>query len=216
MPDHLQTWYEVRRAVPWQATRTPDVSGSGPLRLLRDGADHYIRTVEHARDAARAQRLLAALGQVRVDAAAGKPLNFALLRGWQRLVLETPHTPFRTGPAFAKVGRERYGLDTHTPQRFDASLAQSEDRDLPLPARAARAYLDVCFFHPFEDGNARSAFLTLIFVLARSGVVLDQVGPLRCVQRPADDPEGALALANLVTVLINATHRRHAHGTTDP
>jgi hypothetical protein len=73
-----------------------------------------------------------------------------------------------------------------------------------------RAYLDVCFFHPFEDGNARSAFLALIFVLARSGVVLGQVGPIRFVQRPGDDPEGALALANLVTVLINATHRRHA------
>ncbi|WP_441246359.1 Fic family protein [Kitasatospora sp. McL0602] len=212
MPDHLQTWCTVRQAVPWQQARTPDLPGSGPPHVLRDGADHHIRTVEHARDPARAQRLLAALGQVRVDAAAGQPLSFALLSGWQRLVLGTPDAPFRAGPAFAKAGRERYGLDAHTPRRFDACLAQSEDPGLPLPARAARAYLDVCFFHPFEDGNARSAFLALVFVLARSGVVFDQVGPIRCVQRPADDPDGALALADLVTALINASHRRRVHG----
>ncbi|MEU0059386.1 Fic family protein [Streptomyces sp. NPDC006334] len=31
-----------------------------------------------------------------------------------------------------------------------------------MAARAARAYLDVAFFHPFTDGNARTALLTLV------------------------------------------------------
>ncbi|MFE9727345.1 hypothetical protein ACFYQ5_28065 [Streptomyces sp. NPDC005794] len=47
---------------------------------------------------------------------------------------------------------------------------------LPASDRAARACLDVCFFHPFDDGNASSAFLALLFVLAREGVALNGVG----------------------------------------
>jgi prophage maintenance system killer protein len=37
-------------------------------------------------------------------------------------------------------------------------------------------YLDVCFFHPFDDGNARSAFLAALFVLVREGIVLESTG----------------------------------------
>ncbi|WP_306364834.1 Fic family protein [Nocardia sp. CC227C] len=79
-------------------------------------------------------------------------------------------------------------------------------------ARAARVYLDVCFFHPFADGNARSALLALAFVLARDGIVLDEVGPVAQVQRPADDAEGALGLADLVVTLIERTQRRLRRG----
>lgn len=74
--------------------------------------------------------------------------------------------------------------------------------------RGRPAYLDVCFFHPFADGNARSALLALAFILARDGVVLDQVGPITQVQRFADDVPGALGLANLVSALIEGTLRR--------
>jgi fido (protein-threonine AMPylation protein) len=114
------------------------------------------------------------------------------------------HAPFHSHPAFAKAGRERYGTSPHIRRRFDACLAQSEDPALPLAPRAARTYLDVCFFHPFEDGNARSAFLALTFVLARAEIVLDQVGPIRRLRRRADDLEGALAFADLVAVLIGS------------
>lgn len=79
---------------------------------------------------------------------------------------------------------------------------------MPVASRAARAYLDVCFFHPFPDGNARSALLTLAFVLAAADIVLDQVGPLAQLQRPADDPEGARGLADLVVTLIEGAQRR--------
>ncbi|MFD8236596.1 hypothetical protein ACFV20_32565 [Streptomyces sp. NPDC059696] len=64
--------------------------------------------------------------------------------------------------------------------RLDACLAESADdarTPLPLAARAPRAYLDVCFFHPFDDGNARCVFLTLLFVLVREGIALDGVIP---------------------------------------
>lgn len=207
-PDHLRTWLTLRSEVPWHQARTPELLTGAPLR---DGPAHDIRTHDHARDPRRAAALLAALERTRADAAdtaSGTPLTFARLSSWQRLVLDVPEAPFRIHPAYAKAGRERYGTGADLPARLDACLEEAETDDLSLPARAARAYLDVCFFHPFDDGNARSAFLTLTYVLARAGVTLDQVGPLRRIARRADDPEGALALADLLAVLITATARR--------
>lgn len=210
MPDHLRTWLAVREAVPWQDTRA--AATDRPFTPARDGAVHDICSFDHARSPERAAALLAALRQARADAAAGSALTCDLLIGWQRQVLDSRDVQFRSRPAFAKAGRERYGIAPDTRNRFDVCLSQSDEAQLALSARAARAYLDVCFFHPFDDGNGRSAFLTLTFVLARAGIVLDQVGPLRRLARHADDPGGALALANLVAALINNTHRRSAPG----
>ncbi|GII33865.1 hypothetical protein Pmi06nite_73070 [Planotetraspora mira] len=142
--------------------------------------------VVRRRDSERAERLLSALALVYADAAQEPPLTFGLVAGWQRLVLGVSTAPFRDGDAYAKGGRERYGLSPHTQTDFARYLLESADRRVPLPARAARAYLDVSFFHPFADGNARAALLTLAFVLRRERVMLDQVGPLQTT-RYADD-----------------------------
>ncbi|MEU8434119.1 hypothetical protein AB0F18_14570 [Streptomyces sp. NPDC029216] len=69
----------------------------------------------------------------------------------------------------------------------------------------------VLFFHPFEDGNARAALLALAFVLAREGVLLDQVHPLQTT-RWADDAAGAADLAMLLGILITAAERRLSRG----
>ncbi|GAB3451641.1 Fic family protein [Actinophytocola sediminis] len=209
-PDHLRTWLTVRDAVPWREVRPCDES---PFVPVRDGALHHIRTVDHGRDPARAAALRSALTHARACAAEGTPLRFALLSAWQCRVLGVAAAPFRGYPAFAKGGRERYGIDSDTPHRFDRCLRQVADPALALPARAARVYLDVCFFHPFVDGNARAAYLALDFVLAGAGIVLDQVGPVRLVSRRADDAAGALALADLVSTLIAGARRRAAHAT---
>jgi hypothetical protein len=204
MTDHLRTWLSVRESVLWQRVR--DVPPGG--RPVRDGAVHDILTHDRPRNPARAARLLAALARVRADADSGASLSFELLSAWQRHVLDVPDPPFRSHPAFAKGGRERYGTGPHLRGEFETCLAQAHDTDPSLPARAARLYLDVCFFHPFDDGNARSAFLALTFLLARSGIALDQVAPIRRVQRYTDDPDGALALADLVAILVSNTARR--------
>ncbi|MES5821455.1 Fic family protein [Streptomyces sp. RG80] len=208
-PDHLRGWLDLRARIRWHRART----APAPVTPTRDGAAHDIRAHDHARSPQRAARLLDALALARADAVSAVPLTFGLLGTWQRHVLggaEAP--PFRGDPAYAKSGRERYGTGPDLPARLDACLAEACDPALPLTARAARAYLDVCFFHPFDDGNARSAFLTLTFVLAREGVGLDQVGPVRRIRRRADDPEGALALADLLAVLITAAAGRPAPG----
>jgi hypothetical protein len=205
--DHLRAWLAVRDSAPWHQVRaTPPEDRV--IVPLRDGPVHDIRIRDHGRDPVRAARLLAALACARADAESGAALSFELLSAWQCRVLDTAETPFRSLPAFAKGGRERYGVDPSLCSRFEGCLAQAHEDDLPLPARAARLYLDVCFFHPFDDGNARSAFLALTFLLARSGITLDQVGPIRGLARRADDPEDALALADLLAVLISNTARR--------
>jgi hypothetical protein len=152
--------------------------------------------------------LPAALEEVRRAAADGGPLTFALLARWQRIVLEVDEACFRTGPAFAKLGRERYAWWPELPALFDRCLAEATDDEVPLPSRAARVYLDVAFVHPFDDGNARSAMLALYYVLAREGVVLDHAAPILRVSRVAHDAIGARGLAGLIEVLITSMHRR--------
>ncbi|MEU6541546.1 Fic family protein [Streptomyces sp. NPDC047000] len=162
------------------------------------------------RDSEGTARVLTALDLAFADAEQGRPLTFALMAKWQRTVLGHDLVGFRTMPAFAKGGRERYGLAPDTRARFEHCLTESTQPDLPLPSRAARAYLDIPFFHPFEDGNARAAMLTLAFVLAREGALLDQVHPLQTT-RWADDAEGAADLAVLLGILTTAAERRLSH-----
>ncbi|WP_339153643.1 Fic family protein [Streptomyces sp. F41] len=155
--------------------------------------------------------MLAALKLLRADAARGARLDRTLLSSWQQRVLGTPEPPpFRRSPAFAKAGRERYGIGPETPALFDACLAESAvdtGHPLGLTARAARTYLDICFFHPFDDGNARAAFLALVFVLAREGIALDSVGLLRRVTFEADAPKDPLTLVRYIDVHLVETRR---------
>lgn len=206
-PDHLQRWLEVRKAVQWQ--EAPDRGPQGPAAGSRDGAAEDIRAFDGVVDPARAAGLLAALELMRADAARGAELDFELLRSWQQHVLGVEQPPqFRTLPAFAKGGRERYGIGPDTRVLLDACLAESQvdaGRRLPLTARAARAYLDVCFFHPFDDGNARSAFLALLFVLAREDIALNGVSLLRRVTFQADSPQDALTLTRYIDVHLAET-----------
>lgn len=69
----------------------------------------------------------------------------------------------------------------------------------------------MAFFHPFPDGNARLAMLTLAYILELDGVRLDQTGPLQTT-RYADDAAGAADLAALVSVLIRSTGSARTHG----
>ncbi|NHI05485.1 filamentation induced by cAMP protein fic [Streptomyces sp. KO7888] len=204
--DDLRSWLLVRSQIAWQ-----EASGElvGPVRGTRDGIDAVAVARDGRGSTTPGGGMRAAWRSARRDAEADRPLGFGLLAGWQKQVLGRPDVAFRTLPAFAKGGRERYGIHEETQARFDEYLSQATETatDVPLPARAARAYLDVCFFHPFDDGNARSALLTLGFVLAREQVFLEEVGPVR-VPRYADDPVGAPALARLIHVLAGAVARR--------
>ncbi|MFJ8764299.1 Fic family protein [Streptomyces clavifer] len=197
----------IRTEISWPSWRgTRPVSGAP----VRDDFRNFFTAARGGRDSEGTARVLTALDLAFADAEQGRPLTFALMKRWQRTVLSHDLVGFRTMPAFAKGGRERYGLAPYTRARFERCLSESAQPDLPLPSRAARTYLDVLFFHPFEDGNARAAMLALAFVLAREGVLLDQVHPLQTT-RWADDAEGAADLAVLLGILITAAQRRLSH-----
>ncbi|GAA1510200.1 hypothetical protein GCM10009827_025490 [Dactylosporangium maewongense] len=232
MRDHLLDWIRVREEVRWAEVARPF---PGPVRGARDGVADHVRTTVAHRDPHRARRLLDALHRART----ATELSLEVLAGWQAVVLGgtnsrtdsgtdsgagsrtdrgagsgtgsgTGTARFRTGTAHAKRGRDRYGLHTDTEPRFRACLADATDPSVPLSARAARVYLDVAFFHPFEDGNARAAMLCLYHILHRGQVTLDLAAPLLRITRRADDPAGAADLVRLVDILIAATHRRAA------
>ncbi|MFI7367329.1 Fic family protein [Streptomyces sp. NPDC050149] len=202
--DSLAAWSQVRNRIDWTsaAGQMP-----APVEPIVDGLVTWCEEGGRAADLARGHRLLAALTRSRTHASCGRPLTCALLTEWQQLVLGLPEVQFRQGDAFAKGGRERYALTPRTQRDFEQCLRESADPNVPLASRAARAYLDVAFFHPFPDGNARLAMLTLAYVLELEGVRLDQVGPLQTT-RYADDLAGASDLAAMVVVLIRSTHRR--------
>ncbi|MFF7521919.1 Fic family protein [Streptomyces pseudovenezuelae] len=205
--DSLAAWLSIRTTVPWPRW-SGERAAAGPPAA--DGVRDYFTATRGDRDPEGTARVLTALDRALADAQEGRQLNYALLTGWQRYVLHRDRVGFRTLPAFAKGGRERYGLAADTAARFEQCLSQSTQPDLPLPSRAARTYLDVLFFHPFEDGNARAAMLALAFVLACDGACLDQAHPLQ-VTRWADDADGAADLAVLIGILISATQRRQRH-----
>ncbi|MFI1358653.1 Fic family protein [Streptomyces sp. NPDC020898] len=193
--DSLAVWLRIRRETNWHQAPV--------LRRVLPASDGFRTWCEgpvSRRDPVRAKRLLAAYALARADAERHAPLDFALLSAWQREVLGEAEAPFRTNDACAKAGRERYGLTSRTQADFLLCLREATDAELPLAARAARVYLDVAFFHPFADGNARAALLTLVHLLAREDIVLPEVGPLQ-INRYADDPAGAADLATLIGVL---------------
>jgi hypothetical protein len=192
--DALSAWLRVRADVDW-ASAAADVTG--PLRGARDGVRDY-----YQRRPFRPVVPVGVLDRVLLDAAAGGPLTVALLARWQADVLYQDEVAFRTGTAVAKGGRERYHFHPGLPADFDRCLAQAGEAGVPLPARAARAYLDVAFHHPFDDGNARAAGLALYYVLAREGVVLQWAAPVLAAARPAHDAAAAVSLARLVERLM--------------
>ncbi|MFJ4870595.1 Fic family protein [Streptomyces sp. NPDC088757] len=212
-PDHpkdaLADWLRIRPQISWPWWSSAHLSHHGVAH--RDAFRDFFNATRGRRDAGGTTRVLAALDLALADAKEGNRLTFALMANWQQTVLGDGAAAFRTMPAFAKGGRERYGIAPDTQAWFERCPSESAQPDLPFPSRAARTYLDVLFFHPFEDGNARAAMLALAFVLTREGAVIDQVHPLQAT-RWADDAEGAADLAVLLGILINKAQRRPPHG----
>jgi hypothetical protein len=169
-----------------------------PVRA--DGHQRYIDTRDHARDPERAERMSAALMLCRDSARRGMRLTFDQLCEWQAAVLGESRVELRTGPAFAKRGREVYPLRETTRRQLEEALAESGTGRIAI--RAARVYLDVCFFHPFADGNARAARLALDHVLTSEGYGLHVADPVFIVSRTIEDRLVGWSLARVLDRLI--------------
>lgn len=199
--DALALWLKMRPSA-FSSFQSARASAYEPIRA--DGHRGYIHKVDRAHDPERADAMEVALDACRASAERGEDLTFDRLAAWQGIVLgKAGPAPFRSGEAWAKRGRERYGIARDTRERFEQCLAGANDGHDLVVVRAARAYLDVCFFHPFEDGNARAARLALDHVLTRHGLGLHTAEPLFLIPRNVED--GAWQWTRLVDHLVG-TH----------
>ena len=165
--DTTQRWCAMRpyvdRHQPFEPRTTVD----------EDKHREFISEHDYGRSEARGTAMIHALDQCREDAMTKVTLDWERLRAWQAIVLQLGEPPeFRSADAFAKQGRERYPLDPGTAKQFRNRLVEVNDTERCPIARATTVYLDICFFHPFEDGNARSARLALDYVLTLHGFAL--------------------------------------------
>ena len=182
--DSLEHWLSIRElpSAQWEhfsACRIPV--------LRKDGHRHFIETRE------KDKRMLHALERSRLWAEGETPLTIQVLKDWQAIVLSDSALQIRSTDAYAKDGRERYGVRQLS--RLGEFLDEANDHKLTPQWRAALAYLDICFFHPFEDGNARLARLAMDAILWRAGYALNYVEPVFVISRTANDREGGTYLA---------------------
>ncbi len=181
--DALEAWWAVRRTVKWGR-----FGGRKREAARQDGHLLYIEARDRARSAVRATRMRSALDKARKDALAGRTLRIARLKEWNRTLLGRP-ARLRAADAFARGGTERYGRPPDLERRLKRCLEDCADASVIPTARAARAYLDVCFLHPFEDGNARLARLLADHVLTGAGLRLEAGDPVFALPRFAHDPK---------------------------
>lgn len=194
-PDGLAAWITQRSQVSWRGERV-----HRPGLVEQDGHERYIEDVDARRDPMRAHRMRQALVLARTHAFESRPLTVDLLSEWQEAVLGD-RVAFRTTEAFAHGGAERYGISPETCHQFETYLAEANDASVSPISCAARAYLDVCYFHPFPDGNARAARLALDYVLTAHGLALHAAGPVFLVARRALDPHGPHAFIHILDYL---------------
>lgn len=155
--------------------------GNAAARAPVDGQSAYVAARDALRDPERARHFLEAMRRTRDLASAPEPLTWAVLTDIQREVLGGGDVAFRRSDAYAKGGAERYGWSSDLEELFAARLVEATTVAPHPVARAARTYLDICFFHPFVDGNARAARLALDFTLNQAGITL---GDARLVFAP--------------------------------
>jgi hypothetical protein len=143
-------------------------------------------TPAHGGDVAREARFLSALTHVRALADAREPLRWARLVEAQAEVLGR-RVGFRTGEAFARGGAHRYLYSPELEEMLTRKV-EADGRDgCPPVAQAVRLYLDLAFFHPFPDGNARAARLWFEYVLRRARVPTPPLAPwVLLPKRPGD------------------------------
>lgn len=195
--DALLEWLKLRRKTDWKSNY------ASKNRPCTDGHLAFVEKYDMTRSAERARRFRDALMFIRKNGP--RPLTWDLLCEAQKRVLGEREISFRTKDAMAKGGRERYGLEKKTRAEFEKCLSEANDSSLSPQARAARVYLDICFFHPFDDGNARAARLALDLILTNAGLSLIVADPLFLYALHARDSEIAWRFHYLVGALTGST-----------
>ncbi|MEO1401882.1 MAG: Fic family protein [Cyanobacteria bacterium J06635_1] len=202
--DALELHLQATSAIDWC---TPSLefekwlSQLRPSKDLHDAQWKYIEQFDLPRSAERGHRIHNAVQLVRQDATRKVDLTFARLQSWQCVVLGADDVPFRNQSAFAKGGLEVYGWKPELEFTFSEKLLHdSRDNAHPL-SKAVRAYLDICFYHPFSDGNARAARLVFEFFIKHGGFFIKDLQPVFSLPRVAGRKEDYLDFLRMVVIL---------------
>ena len=199
--DSTAHWLTARSQLQTISVEMPaELPGAADLHL------RFIEAVDYSRNLLRGERMQHALAQCRDDArfatCSATCLEWDHLLTWHQLTMGNKrHRGFRSHDAYAKQGRERYPLHKTSEEKFKSLLEEANSSE-PIALRATRAYLDVLFFHPFEDGNSRLARLVFDFLLTRAGYTLSNVEMIFLFAKAAKDGEGAANLVQLVNKLL--------------
>ncbi len=112
--------------------------------------------------------------------------------------------------SFMRGGREAYVWFDGFESMFRRKVAADALAGAHPLVGACRLYLDIIFFHPFEDGNARAARLWFEFVLRRARVVGPPIADVVRLDKPAGDRDAAWRLVRLAAKRTLAARARHA------
>jgi hypothetical protein len=140
----------------------------------------------HGDDRERSARFLDALSLARTLAQSEESLTFERLSEVQERLLGCP-AAFREGDAFSHGGARRYLFVPELEEMFARKVRADAEDDCHPIAKAVRLYLDMAFFHPFIDGNARAARLTLEFTLRRAHLPTPPLMPLVLLPKTPGD-----------------------------
>ncbi|RJS18691.1 hypothetical protein DRW03_23745 [Corallococcus sp. H22C18031201] len=199
-PEQLAPHLRATLALDWRLpSLRADLEAASSRPFAETGAQedyltHFDLPAHAPVDDTRGPRFRLALALVRALADSGAALTSARLEETQSLLMGRP-VHFRQGEAFAHRGTHRY---RYTPD-LEATFARKVEEDArdgchPV-AQATRLYLDLCFFHPFPDGNARAARLWLEYVLRRAGLPTPALHPLVLHPKRPGDTESYVRFA---------------------
>ena len=178
--EHEYTWLDEPEDI---AARHRALAPLPPAFDLLGPHQAAIEALDARRGQVRAKQMLRALEIVAIHAAGRAPLDLELLSSAHaRAMGEAGPSPIRSGVAFAKAGAERYrrlSEDPHQLPIYELGLSPCTE--------CARLYLDVCFYHPYTDGNARAARLALAWLDLRHRIGFADLIPSFRIARVAGD-----------------------------
>lgn len=167
-PDALFAHLQTTLRMPWHAPQAHVVRAlEAPARTAP--MDAHEALLSHLdRGPAYNQRYRQSLQNI--EAQRQRPLSWAWMCEIQAILMggDAPQT-FRQTDAFCHEGRHRYRWFEGIERRFELKIEQDARQHTVHPiARGIRLYLDILFFHPFDDGNARAARIWLHHTLTQA------------------------------------------------
>ncbi|EKU99872.1 hypothetical protein Lepto7375DRAFT_1957 [Leptolyngbya sp. PCC 7375] len=107
------------------------------------------------------------LQEIEQLAGSGNKLTFDRMCEVQKYVVSNDQAKFRQCAAYTSIRHERYAYFSSLENIFRTKVSVDDGDDCHPLIKAVRLYLDIIFFHPFGDGNARAAMLWFAFYALR-------------------------------------------------